>query len=66
MRSRERPVFVGLYRGGSGWLDETATIKSGGSTTERINFGLRMGALWAVSVYVNVARMNATNSDGGT
>ena len=49
MRPREKPVFVEVHRGGSGWLDETSTVESGSSTLERTVLGLRMGVLWAVS-----------------
>ena len=31
MQPRARHVFVGVHRGGSGRLDETATIESGDS-----------------------------------
>ena len=72
MEPQTRPVFIEVHGGrGGGWLDETATVESGNSTAERTNLGLRVGALWAVSVGVysrvvlQVARMNATNSGGG-
>ena len=70
MQPRARPVFVGVHRGGRGWLDVTTTVESGNSTTERTNLGLEVGALWAVSACVcskaalNIAGTNAKKSDG--